>query len=662
MTASTASTASTAPTASTASMAPTAGATVHAPAHAPVSRSPVPGAWRKAKKTTRQPSQREQARYASHIAQLKEKFAEVDAFELIAETPSPQGQQGRGRDGHAAGRSMLSHDKRERSAAKGERSGSMLERMSHGLQDALGWLNKSVLKSGGAGKKNRVGTEGFEARVGVALDFGGTTDANQEIFTIGEGSDEEREARGELKEREEWKEDRKPAHGSAGNAAAVEKIGDAINNLHIDADADADVDVNVSVDVNASSLGRLLRLCNQDENPSKIPSMDALLKRLLSSSSTESATASKKRTTFDAKKVGEGTFGEAFKTTSTASTASGPRRQREVVFKIVPIETLPTQKTAAEICSETEVSLKLTKLREAVDPAQKSITSISNITSGFVETYAVGVCRGAYSQQLVAEWNRWNELHRSENEPVDAYGASQLYAVFVQANGGADLETFKPRNFDEVKSILLQVALALAVAENACQFEHRDLHWGNVLVRRSDSSDRGGRLECTMNDVDISVETSGVNVTLIDFTLSRLNGGGGGGGMSSSAEPLASSAGSAASAASASSASVVYCDLSVDPEIFNGPEGDLQADAYRRMQAEIDNASGSSPGSTKWARYLPRTNAIWIEYLAGIMLHYKGKWKKAEKDALLGFMERARDEGESAESLVWDSLFAGCWE
>jgi len=638
--------------------ASTAGATVHVPSHVPASLSPVPGAWRKTKKTTRQPSQREQARYASHIAQLKEQFAEVDAFELIAETPSPQGQQGRGRDPAAAGRSMLSHDKRERSAAKGERSGSMIERMSHGLQDALGWLNKSVLKSGGAGKKNRVGTEGFEARVGVALDFGGTTDANQEIFTIGEGSDEEREARRELEEREEWKEDRKPADGSAGNAAAVEKIGDAINNLHIDAQADADSEVDVDVTVNASSLGRLLRLCNQDENPSKIPSMDALLKRLLSSSSAESATVSKKRTTFDAKKVGEGTFGEAFKTTSTAS---GPRRQREVVFKIVPIETLSTQKTAAEICSETEVSLKLTKLREAVDPAQKSITSISNITSGFVETYAVGVCRGAYSQQLVAEWNRWNEIHRSENEPVDAYGASQLYAVFVQANGGADLETFKPRNFDEVKSILLQVALTLAVAENACQFEHRDLHWGNVLVRRSDSSDREGRLECTMNDVDISVETSGVNVTLIDFTLSRLNGdggdGGGGGGGTSSAEPLASFAASAAA-----SASVVYCDLSVDPEIFNGPEGDLQADAYRRMQAEIDNAAGSSPGSTKWARYLPRTNAIWIEYLAGIMLHYKGKWKKAERDALLGFMERARDEGESAESLVWDSLFAGCWE
>jgi hypothetical protein len=41
------------------------------------------------------------------------------------------------------------------------------------------------------------------------------------------------------------------------------------------------------------------------------------------------------------------------------------------------------------------------------------------------------------------------------------------------------------------------------------------------------------------------------------------------------------------------------------------------------------------------------------------MLHHKGKWKAAEKEALEGFMRRAREEGECAESLVWDQVFAG---
>jgi Haspin like kinase domain len=35
-----------------------------------------------------------------------------------------------------------------------------------------------------------------------------------------------------------------------------------------------------------------------------------------------------------------------------------------------------------------------------------------------------------------------------------------------------------------VLRVLCQVALTLAVAEEACRFEHRDLHWGNLLIRR----------------------------------------------------------------------------------------------------------------------------------------------------------------------------------
>lgn len=36
----------------------------------------------------------------------------------------------------------------------------------------------------------------------------------------------------------------------------------------------------------------------------------------------------------------------------------------------------------------------------------------------------------------------------------------------------------------------LQTVLALAVAEEAVQFEHRDLHWGNLLIKRVPAAQR----------------------------------------------------------------------------------------------------------------------------------------------------------------------------
>jgi serine/threonine-protein kinase haspin len=46
-----------------------------------------------------------------------------------------------------------------------------------------------------------------------------------------------------------------------------------------------------------------------------------------------------------------------------------------------------------------------------------------------------------------------------------------------------------------------QVALTLAIAEEAVEFEHRDLHWGNVLVRPADST----ALTVRLRGVDIEV-------------------------------------------------------------------------------------------------------------------------------------------------------------
>ena len=137
--------------------------------------------------------------------------------------------------------------------------------------------------------------------------------------------------------------------------------------------------------------------------------------------------------------------------------------------------------------------------------------------------------------QAAQEWARHNV---SENDPLDLFPADQLYVAFVVADGGCDLERFDIRHFDEARSLLLQVGpacpscpqpclpghkscltvrrskvlwspvrafvmcmmqavVALAVAEAACQFEHRDLHWGNVLLRRGAPATTHARLRCT---------------------------------------------------------------------------------------------------------------------------------------------------------------------
>lgn len=88
----------------------------------------------------------------------------------------------------------------------------------------------------------------------------------------------------------------------------------------------------------------------------------------------------------------------------------------------------------------------------------------------------------------------------------------------------------------------------LAVAESAFQFEHRDLHWGNVLLRPT----KAPVASFCLAGIHIQVPTHGVEVVIIDFTASRLATPQGG---------------------------VAFCDLATDPELFTGPRGNVQVRA-----------------------------------------------------------------------------------
>jgi len=112
-----------------------------------------------------------------------------------------------------------------------------------------------------------------------------------------------------------------------------------------------------------------------------------------------------------------------------------------------------------------------------------------------------------------------------------------MFVVLEFSNGGNDLEHAELKNGAQGLSIFMQVVHSLAgkklkkntshfgcvlvfsfaVAESVLEFEHRDLHWGNILVRETDAP----FLVYNINGKSYEIKTHGVSATIIDFSLSR---------------------------------------------------------------------------------------------------------------------------------------------
>ncbi|KAM6459113.1 serine/threonine-protein kinase haspin [Liasis olivaceus] len=266
-------------------------------------------------------------------------------------------------------------------------------------------------------------------------------------------------------------------------------------------------------------------------------------------------------------KIGEGVFGEVFKTESESGT---------IALKIIPIEGSERvngepQKTFSEILPEIIISKELSLLADEV----------VNQTSGFIRLYSIHCVQGTYPEPLLNAWDEYHRLKESENNRPDFFGDQQLFMVLEFEYGGTDLENMRNGQLNSLaaaKSILQQVTASLAVAEEALRFEHRDLHWGNVLVRKTSLKE----VTVTLNGEVRVLPTQGILVNIIDYTFSRLERDG----------------------------LTVYCDLSTDEEVFQG-RGDYQFDIYRQMREENAN---------NWADYFPHSNILWLHYLADKLL------------------------------------------
>ncbi|KAI3958120.1 hypothetical protein MKW98_020762 [Papaver atlanticum] len=300
-------------------------------------------------------------------------------------------------------------------------------------------------------------------------------------------------------------------------------------------------------------------------------------------------------------KIGEGTFGEAFR--------AGGR-----VCKVVPIDgdlvNGFVQKKSIELLEEVLLSWALNSLK-----GQER--DLDNTCTTFIETVDVRVCQGVYDASLIKAREDWVVRHNLENDHQNEFSGEQCYVVFVLSYGGEDLESFVLSNFHEVQSLLVQVAAGLAVAEAAYEFEHRDLHWGNILLTR-----RGVETEkFVLEGRQMRARTFGLSISIIDFTLSRINTG----------------------------EAIHYLDISNDPELFKGPRGCKQSETYRKMRKVTEEC---------WEGSFPKTNVLWLQYLVDILLQKKsfGQTSKNKRD--LRSLKKRLDTCCSAKEAVADPFFS----
>nr|XP_009861440.1 uncharacterized protein LOC100184595 [Ciona intestinalis] len=260
-------------------------------------------------------------------------------------------------------------------------------------------------------------------------------------------------------------------------------------------------------------------------------------------------------------KLGEGIYGEVYKCQSAAG--------HPVAVKVIPIEGSfavngEKQKSFSEI------------LPEIVSSSELSSLSFENDTnSGFIRLFRVHCAIGEYPCELIEAWDAFASKKTSDNDRPDMFDDQQLYIVFEYDDGGVDLEHFAFRNAGQTLSVIQQVVSSIALAEHTLLFEHRDLHWGNILVQVCKES----KVKVDINGELNTIALHGVQTHIIDFTLSRMSKG-----------KLS-----------------LFQDLAEDPDIFTGDaDADYQFEIYRMMREELDN---------EWSQFKPRTNIFWIHYL-----------------------------------------------
>ncbi|KAI0406710.1 hypothetical protein F4802DRAFT_91616 [Xylaria palmicola] len=235
---------------------------------------------------------------------------------------------------------------------------------------------------------------------------------------------------------------------------------------------------------------------------------------------------------------------------------------------------------------------------------------------GFVVYKERYIVQGKACRELLETHQAFHrKIKRQDPDRLQFYPSPSRYLddtkflVVELGDAGTALEDFNLATADQLWDIFFHVAIALARAETQIEFEHRDLHEGNLCIRSvsepipKEERDRTGYFGF-----------SGLDITILDYGLSRAQG-------------------------DRDAAPVAY-DLERDLGIFTS-EHAAQCRVYRQMRsfllrgdrvclppgdhgtAYAEGVDGGGP--LAWTVHEPYTNVLWLAYLYGWMVgHFRG--------------------------------------
>ncbi|KAF2032157.1 hypothetical protein EK21DRAFT_99248 [Setomelanomma holmii] len=381
---------------------------------------------------------------------------------------------------------------------------------------------------------------------------------------------------------------------------------------------------------------------------------------------------------FEITKIAEASFSEVYRLSASSTT---PVCNQESVLKVVALKTppkapLPCQsqtrairdresQMAKEVAERAENDQWKSEVADVLSEA-KLLQNLNHIP-GFTNFRDLTLLQGRPSQSFAKACKVWNQARPrgKKSEFPDpgkktSYNDTQLWAVIEMQDAGTDcekiMETGSLNSIWEVWDVFWGVCLSVAKAEETCQFEHRDLHMGNICVR---SPRAGGNVTdvAVKNPIRRKFRFTGLETTVIDYTLSRADIL-----SSQSRQSTASSFCTTTSASPSDRAAdldVAYLDLDKDPALFEGDASEeYQYEIYRYMRGAalygnpLQNEPAEPPATPRrsprknthirfdeqdtprcsprrtatsdavvadpgniWKRFHPKTNLVWTHFL-----------------------------------------------